>query len=117
MSRYTPTLTRMDAPTAALSEACGGDQYFWNDGTDARILAGIGAHRSSVIVRVSVTRIANVKSALRAALIETAPTIAKRNRVDAAEKREKARVLIAEACALEDAAQRIDAALAAMVTT
>lgn len=117
MSRYDPTMTRMDAPTAALSEACGGDVCFWNDGTDARILAGVGAHQSNTIVRAKVTRIVNVKSALRAALIEAAPTIARRRRESAAEKRDKACALLAEASALEDAAQKIDAALAAMVTT
>lgn len=117
MSKSNPTLTRMDAPTAALSQACGGATDFWNDGTDARILAGVGAHRSNVLVMAKVTRIANVAPALRAALIEAAPTIAQRRRNDAAEKREAARALLAEACALEDAAQKIDAALAAMVTT
>jgi hypothetical protein len=106
----------MDAATAALSEACGGQPYFWNHGTDARIVAA-RSHESSVIVSVHVTRIAHVAADLRAALIAEAPAIARRRRNDAAEKREKARVLIAEACALEDAAQRIDAALAAMVTT
>ena len=115
MSRYTPTLTRMDAPTAALSEACGGQAYFWNRGTDARIIRA-KSRESSVVVTAQVTRIANVADALRAALVDVAPAIAKRNRNDAAEKREAARALLAEACALEDAAQKIDAALTAMVT-
>ena len=116
MSRYTPTLRRMDAPTAALSQACGGDVYFWNRGTDARIIRA-RSHESSVVVTARVTRIANVAEALRAGLVDVAPAIAKRNRSDANEKREAARALLAEANALEDAAQKIDAALAAMVTT
>lgn len=115
MSRFTPTMTRMDAPTAALSQACGGDVYFWNRGTDARIIRA-RSHESSVVVTARVTRIANVAAALRAALVDVAPAIAKRNRNDAAEKR-AGRALLAEANALEDAAQKIDAALAAMVTT
>ena len=113
MSRHTPTLTRMDAPTAALSEACGGQPYFWNRGTDARIVRA-RSHESSVVVTAQVTRIANVADALRAALVDVAPAIAKRHRVEAEEKREKAHALLAEACALEDAAQKIDDALAAM---
>ena len=100
-------MTRMDAPTAALSEACGGQSYFWNRGTDARIIRA-GSHESSVVVTARVTRIANVAEALRAGLVDVAPAIA---------KREAARALLAEANALEDAAQKIDAALAAMVTT
>ena len=58
-----------------------------------------------------------LRAILRAGLVDVAPAIAKRNRNDAAEKREAARALLAEANALEDAAQKIDAALAAMVTT
>jgi len=113
MSRYTPTLTRMDARTAALSEACGGQPYFWTRGTDARIIRA-RSHESSVLVTAQVTRIANVADALRAALVDVAPAIAKRNRSDAAKKREEARALLVEADAFEDAAQKIDAALAAM---
>lgn len=116
MSRYTPTLTRMDATTAALSEACGGDEFFWNRGTDARIIRA-HSHESSVLVTAQATRIANVADALRARLVDVAPAIAKRNRTYAAEKRENARALLAEANALDDAAAKIDAALAAMVTT
>jgi len=105
----------MDPATAALSESCGGQPFFWNRGTDARIIQQ-RSHESSCIVSVHVTRIAHVAADLRAALIAEAPAIARRRRNDAAEKRENARALIAEACALEDAAQRIDAALVAMVT-
>jgi len=79
------------------------------------------ASKKSALLRMAlvglsaqVTRIANVADALRAALVDVAPAIAKRHRVEAEEKREKARALLAEACALEDAAQKIDDALAAM---
>ena len=106
----------MDPATAALSEACGGQPYFWNRGADARVIQQ-RSHESSCIVSVHVTRIAHVAADLRAALIAEAPSIAQRRRNDAAEKREKARALLAEANALEGAAAKIDAALAAMVTT
>lgn len=111
MSRY--TLTRMDAPTAALSEACGGQPYFWNRGTDARIIRA-KSHESSVLVTAQVTRTADAADALRAALVDVAPAIAKRHRVEATEKRDEAHALLAEADALEDDARKIDAALAAM---
>lgn len=115
MSRYTPTLTRMDAPTAALSEACGGQPYFWNRGTDARIVAA-RSHESSVIVSVRCTRLAHVVEDLRAALIAEAPAEAQRRRTSADEARAKAAALLADAARLDAEAVAIDNALAAMVT-
>lgn len=107
---------RMDAATAALPEACGGQPYFWNRGTDARIIAQ-RSHESSVVVTARPSRVADVPAALRAALVASAPGLAVRRRNEAAEKREAARALLAEANALDEAAQKIDAALAAMVAT
>lgn len=105
----------MDPATAALSEACGGQPFFWNHGTDARIVAA-RSHESSVIVSVRCTRVAHVVEDLRAALIAEAPEVAQRRRNAAAVARAKASALLVDASRLDAEAAAIDNALAAMVT-
>lgn len=104
----------MDAATAALSAACGGQPYFWNRGTNARVIAA-RSHESSIVVSVRCTRIAHVAEDLRAALIAEAPAVAQRRRISADETRAKAAALLAEAERLDAEAVAIDNALAAMV--
>jgi hypothetical protein len=76
VSKSNPTLTRMDALTAALSQACGGDTYFWNRGTDARIIRQ-RSHETNVLVTAKVSRVADVASALQTRLVEVAPRSAR----------------------------------------
>lgn len=104
--------TPMDAFTADLSVACGGTRFYRRVGTEGMI-ARARTQETVNLVCARASRVADVPAALRAALIEAAPGVARHHREAAAEKRARAAAILADAENLEAEAVKIEDALKA----